>query len=94
MHCPWRPWCHAYQTGDFSTPATPGQPTFEGSRRQLRGQIVNILATEGALRAAELMTALRERDLGQLDPERLDAALSSLEDDGLLRRVDGRYHVA
>jgi len=40
------------------------------------------------------MTALRERDLGQLDPERLDAALSSLEDDGLLRRVDGRYHVA
>ena len=92
--CPWRRWCHAYQTGDFSTPATPGQPTFEGSRRQLRGQIVNILATEGALRAAELMTALRERDLGQLDPERLDAALSSLEDDGLLRRVDGRYHVA
>ncbi|PHQ45206.1 adenine glycosylase, partial [Halorubrum sp. C3] len=35
--CPWREWCHAYQTGDFTAPDVPEQPSFEGSRRQFRG---------------------------------------------------------
>ena len=92
--CPLRQWCHAYQTGDFSTPATPAQPTFEGSRRQLRGQIVNILATEGPQAAAALRAALRDRDLEPADDRRLDAALASLERDALIQRVDDRYRVS
>ncbi|GAA0267046.1 HhH-GPD family protein [Halobacterium noricense] len=41
--CPWREWCHAYQTGDFTAPDVPTQPSFEGSRRQFRGRIVRLL---------------------------------------------------
>jgi len=42
--CPWREWCHAYQTGDFTAPDVPTQPSFEGSRRQFRGRIVRVLS--------------------------------------------------
>jgi A/G-specific adenine glycosylase len=38
--CPWRNWCHAYQTGDFTAPDVPTQPSFEGSRRQMHGRVV------------------------------------------------------
>ncbi|MGM0371610.1 MAG: A/G-specific adenine glycosylase [Halobacteriota archaeon] len=41
--CPWREWCHAYQTGDFTAPDVPTQPSFEGSRRQFRGRIIRLL---------------------------------------------------
>ncbi|MDS0276383.1 A/G-specific adenine glycosylase [Halomicroarcula sp. S1AR25-4] len=41
--CPWREWCHAYQTGDFTAPDVPTQPSFEGSRRQFRGRVINVL---------------------------------------------------
>jgi len=27
--CPWRRWCHAYETGDFTAPDVPEQPSFE-----------------------------------------------------------------
>ncbi|MFB6186790.1 MAG: A/G-specific adenine glycosylase, partial [Halobacteriaceae archaeon] len=42
--CPWREWCQAYHTGDFTAPDVPDQPSFEGSRRQIRGRIIRILA--------------------------------------------------
>ena len=42
--CPWREWCHAYQTGDFTAPDVPTQPSFEGSRRQFRGRIISLLS--------------------------------------------------
>ncbi|ELZ32095.1 HhH-GPD family protein [Halorubrum distributum JCM 9100] len=45
--CPWREWCHAYQTGDFTAPDVPEQPSFEGSRRQFRGRIVRLLGERG-----------------------------------------------
>ena len=41
--CPWRDWCQAYQTGDFTAPDVPTQPSFDGSRRQFRGRIVRLL---------------------------------------------------
>jgi len=41
--CPWRPWCHAYETGDFTAPDVPTQPEFEGSRRQMRGRVLAAL---------------------------------------------------
>jgi A/G-specific adenine glycosylase len=92
--CPLRHWCHAYRTGDFSTPSTPSQPTFAGSRRQLRGQIVNILATEGPTSRSELRVALRARDIDTPDEGRMEEALASLQDDRLIRRVGGRYQVS
>ncbi|ERG94671.1 A/G-specific adenine glycosylase [Haloquadratum walsbyi] len=47
--CPWRQQCHAYQTGDFTAPDVPTQPSFEGSRRQFRGRIVRTLGEHGRL---------------------------------------------
>jgi A/G-specific adenine glycosylase len=41
--CPWREWCQAYETGDFTAPDVPTQPEFEGSRRQMRGRVVSVL---------------------------------------------------
>ncbi|MFC6862899.1 A/G-specific adenine glycosylase [Halomicroarcula sp. GCM10025817] len=41
--CPWRQWCGAYQSGDFTAPDVPTQPAFEGSRRQMRGRVVSVL---------------------------------------------------
>jgi A/G-specific adenine glycosylase len=41
--CPWRECCHAYETGDFTAPDVPTQPSFEGSRRQMRGRVISIL---------------------------------------------------
>jgi len=36
--CPWREWCYACETGDFTALDVPEQPDFEGSRRQFRGR--------------------------------------------------------
>jgi A/G-specific adenine glycosylase len=47
--CPWRRWCHAYETGDFTAPDVPEQPEFEGSRRQFRGRVVGALGEHGPL---------------------------------------------
>ncbi len=45
--CPWRGWCRAYQTGDFTAPDVPEQPDFEGSRRQMRGRVLSALSEHG-----------------------------------------------
>lgn len=47
--CPWREWCQAYHTGDFTAPDVQSQPAFEGSRRQFRGRIVRVLGEDGPL---------------------------------------------
>ena len=57
--CPWRGWCDAYASGDFSAPDVPTQAPFEGSRRQFRGRIVGILRTQGALALDELGPRIR-----------------------------------
>ena len=52
--CPWREWCSAYETGDFTAPDVPTQPSFEGSRRQFRGRVVRTLGVHGELALDDL----------------------------------------
>jgi A/G-specific adenine glycosylase len=89
--CPWREWCDAYQTGDFTAPDVPTQPEFEGSRRQFRGRIVRALGEHEELTLDELGHKIRvdytpDGDHGR---EWLRGLLSDLTDDGLVE-VDDR----
>jgi len=84
--CPWREWCHAYQTGDFTAPDVRTQPEFEGSRRQFRGRIVRTLGEYDELELDELGPKIRvdyapDGDHGRTWLRRL---LSDLADDGLI----------
>lgn len=58
------------------------QSKFEGSKRQLRGQILRMLA-EKAYTAGDLSTLITD--------DRLPAALADLESEGLLTRKNDRY---
>ncbi len=84
--CPWREWCHAYETGDFTAPDVPTQPSFEGSRRQFRGRVVRTLGEYDELRLDELGPRIRvdyapDGDHGR---EWLRELLADLADDGLV----------
>ncbi|PSQ33127.1 A/G-specific adenine glycosylase [Halobacteriales archaeon QS_9_70_65] len=57
--CPWRRWCDAYETGDFTAPDVPTQPKFEGSRRQMRGRVVSVLTEFEELALDELGPRVR-----------------------------------
>jgi A/G-specific adenine glycosylase len=57
--CPWREWCHAYETGDFTAPDVPTQPSFEGSRRQFRGKVISILKEYDELPLSKLGPRVR-----------------------------------
>ncbi|MFP4625246.1 MAG: A/G-specific adenine glycosylase [Natronomonas sp.] len=57
--CPWREWCHAYRTGDFSAPDVPNQPAFDGSRRQMRGRAVAALREYGEQAIGDLGPRVR-----------------------------------
>ncbi len=84
--CPWREWCHAYQTGDFTAPDVPTQPSFEGSRRQFRGRIVRALSNHDELTLDELGPKIRVdySPDGEHGREWLEGLLTDLVDDGLL----------
>ncbi|PSP37519.1 A/G-specific adenine glycosylase [Halobacteriales archaeon QH_7_65_31] len=84
--CPWREWCYAYQTGDFTAPDVPTQPSFEGSRRQFRGRIVRALSNHDELTLDELGPKIRVdySPDGEHGREWLEGLLSDLADDGLL----------
>ena len=84
--CPWREWCHAYQTGDFTAPDVPTQPDFEGSRRQFRGRIVSALGDDRELELDELGPTVRVDYApdGQYGREWLRDLVSDLVDDGLV----------
>ncbi|MFC6973541.1 A/G-specific adenine glycosylase [Halomicroarcula sp. GCM10025709] len=89
--CPWREWCHAYRTGDFTAPDVPEQPSFEGSRRQFRGRIVRLLGDNEEMTLDTLGHRIRvdytpDGDHGR---EWLRGLLSDLADDGLVS-VDER----
>ena len=89
--CPWREWCHTYQTGDFTAPDVPTQQGFEGSRRQMRGRVVSTLKEYDELSLNDLGPRIRvdyasDRSYGR---KWLSELPSDLADDGLVE-VDAR----
>jgi len=88
--CPWREWCGAYQTGDFTAPDVPEQPSFEGSRRQFRGRVVRVLSNHGETDLDTLGHRVRVDYTpdGEHGREWLRGLLSELADDGLVE-VEG-----
>jgi A/G-specific adenine glycosylase len=92
--CPWRRWCHAYETGDFTAPDVPTQSEFEGSRRQMRGRVVRVLGEYNELALEELGPRIRVDYApgGEYGREWLRELCSDLTDDGLveLRECDGK----
>ncbi|WP_247000917.1 A/G-specific adenine glycosylase [Halosolutus gelatinilyticus] len=89
--CPWREWCGAYASGDFTAPDVPTQPSFEGSRRQFRGRVVGTLREYDELGIDTLGHRIRidYTPDGEYGREWLRGLLSDLEDDGLVE-VDDR----
>ncbi|WP_331233527.1 A/G-specific adenine glycosylase [Natronorarus salvus] len=87
--CPWREWCDAYETGDFSAPDVPTQSPFEGSRRQKRARAVRVLGEYDELTLSELGPRVRVDYGGETGEEWLRGLLSDLEDDGLVEFVSG-----
>jgi len=84
--CPWREWCHAYETGDFTAPDVPTQPDFEGSRRQMRGRVVRSLNEHGELALDKLGPRVRVDYAPDGDYGRawLRDLLGDLADDGMV----------
>jgi len=89
--CPWRDVCVAYETGDFTAPDVPTQPSFEGSRRQFRGRVVRVLGEHGPLELDELGPRIRVDYApdGAHGREWLSDLLDDLEDDGLVTTDEG-----
>jgi A/G-specific adenine glycosylase len=83
---PWREWCRAYQTGDFTAPGLPTQPDFEGSRRQFRGRIVRLLGEHDEMDIDTLGHRIRVDYTpdGEHGREWLRALLADLTEDGLI----------
>ncbi|MFC7070793.1 A/G-specific adenine glycosylase [Halobaculum lipolyticum] len=86
--CPWRRWCRAYETGDFTAPDVPEQPSFEGSRRQFRGKVVRALGNHDELTLDELGPRIRVDYSPDGDGEGsrtwLRGLVDDLADDGLV----------
>ena len=85
--CPWREFCSAYASGDFTAPDVPTQPEFEGSRRQMRGRVIAVLKEYDELRLDDLGPRVRVdyAPEGEYGREWLRGLLSDLADDGLVR---------
>jgi len=88
--CPWREYCEAYQTGDFTAPDVPEQPDFEGSRRQFRGRVVRALDQYGELPLDDLGPRVRVdyTPEGTHGREWLRGIVADLAEDGLVEIVD------
>ncbi|KAB1196030.1 MULTISPECIES: A/G-specific adenine glycosylase [Haloferax] len=86
--CPWRQFCHAYETGDFTAPDVPTQPKFEGSRRQMRGRVVRILGEYDELTLEKLGPRVRVDYGGKTGEEWLRGLLADLADDGLVELAE------
>ncbi|ELZ20370.1 HhH-GPD family protein [Natrinema limicola] len=84
--CPWREWCGAYASGDFTAPDVPTQPSFEGSRRQFRGRVIATLREYDELEFDTLGHRIRVDYTpdGEYGREWLEGLLADLESDGLV----------
>ncbi|WP_306058526.1 HhH-GPD family protein [Natronococcus wangiae] len=84
--CPWREWCGAYASGDFTAPDVPTQPSFEGSRRQFRGRVIGTLREYDELELDALGHRIRVDYApdGEYGHEWLEGLLVDLADDGLV----------
>ncbi|QLK26474.1 A/G-specific adenine glycosylase [Natrinema zhouii] len=84
--CPWREWCGAYASGDFTAPDVPTQPSFEGSRRQFRGRVIGTLREYDELEIDPLGHRIRVDYTpdGEYGREWLEGILADLESDGLV----------
>ncbi len=89
--CPWREWCGAYASGDFTAPDVPTQPSFEGSRRQMRGRVVAALEESGGLDLDDLGPRVRVDYVpdGEYGREWLRDLLADLAADGLVEYGNG-----
>jgi len=85
--CRWRREGGADPAPTSAAVSRPQSP-FVGSRRQLRGRVLDVLRDGPATRRR-----LRER-LGSVDPGRYDEVLDALSRDGLVTFVGGRYALA
>jgi A/G-specific adenine glycosylase len=88
--CPWREWCDAYQTGDFTAPDVPTQPRFDGSRRQFRGRIIRTLSERDELPLDELGPRIRVDYTpdGGTGQDWLRGLLAELSDDGMVELLE------
>ncbi|MFB6229405.1 MAG: A/G-specific adenine glycosylase [Halobacteriales archaeon] len=88
--CPWREWCSAYASGDFTAPDVPEQPDFEGSRRQFRGRVIRALDNYDELALDDLGPRVRVDYApgGENGREWLDDVVSGLVGDGLVERLE------
>ena len=84
--CPWRRYCGAYESGDFTAPDVPEQPDFEGSRRQFRGRVVGALQEHGELALDDLGPLVRVDYVpdGEYGRDWLRGLLADLSEDGLV----------
>jgi A/G-specific adenine glycosylase len=84
--CPWRGRCRAYETGDFTAPDVPTQPSFDGSRRQFRGRVVRTLGEYDELALDDLGPRIRVDYApdGEHGREWLRGLVSDLAADGLV----------
>ncbi len=89
--CPWREWCSAYATGDFTAPDVPTQPSFDGSRRQFRGRVIGTLQKYDELEIDTLGHRIRVDYTpdGEHGREWLEGILTDLESDGLVELEQG-----
>ena len=89
--CPWRRFCDAYETGDFTAPDVPSQPEFTGSRRQFRGRVIRALGEYDELALDELGPRVRV-DYGADSREWLRELVEDLAKDGLVAIDEGESH--
>ena len=81
---PCRAWVHASEPGDFTAPDVPTQPSFEGSRRQFRGRVIEALGEYDDLPLSELGPRIRVDYGGDTGREWLRDLVADLADDGLV----------
>ena len=88
--CPWREWCRAYESGDFTAPDVLTQPSFDGSHRQFRGRVVRTLSKHGELSLDELGPRIRidYAPDGNHGRDWLRELLNDLSSDGLVELLE------